>query len=131
MKRLLVGLLLCLSVAGCSDESGAVVSGTVTVDGEPATEGFVTFIPVDGMSQSAAGPITNGQYTATNVPVGPAKVEIRVPKITGTTRLYAEDPNSTYPVKNESLPPKYNNETQLEYDVQPGEQTKDFPLTTS
>ena len=132
MKQILVGLMLCLAVAGCSsDESGATISGTVTVDDQPAQEGYVTFVPVDGMSQREAGPIVNGKYTATNVPVGPAKVEINVPKVTGTTRLYAEDPNSAVPIETESLPPKYNYETELQYDVQPGEQTKDFTLSTS
>ncbi len=39
------------------------VSGTVTdVDGEPAKTGSNSFIPVDGMTATTGGVITDGKY---------------------------------------------------------------------
>jgi hypothetical protein len=65
VPALVLGLL-----AGCGDGS-ATVSGTVTYDGQPVKEGYVTFSPADGKGPSAGGPIANGRYTAEKVPPGP------------------------------------------------------------
>jgi hypothetical protein len=119
-----------LAVAGCSDGGKmADVSGTVTVDGKTPEKGSITFIPADGKSQTAGADIIDGKYTA-RVPVGKAKVEIRVPKVVGKRKLY-NTPDSPYQeTMEEVLPAKYNNKTELTFDVQSGSNEKNWELNS-
>jgi hypothetical protein len=123
---MVVSLLL---AAGCEEPTTGTVTGTVTVDGAPAKNGSIAFFPVNGKASTAGAEIVDGQYTA-EVAFGQSKVEIRVPKVVGERKLY-DAPNS--PMKSvlaETLPAKYNDASELTLDVQPGENRKDFPLTT-
>jgi hypothetical protein len=104
------------------------VSGTVTYDGKPVEQGSITFLPADGRGPDAGGAIKDGQYTAKKVPSGAMKVVINGAKITGKKKMY-DDPKADWVVTSEELlPKKYNDATELKYDVQPGAQTKDFNL---
>jgi len=123
------GLMAAIAITGCSDPNVGVVRGTVTINGVPPKSGSIAFFPTDGKSRIAGTEIVDGQYTL-EVPRGPAKVEVRVPKVVGQKKLY-DTPES--PVKDlmaESLPPKYNDATELTLDVQPGENRQDYDLTT-
>jgi hypothetical protein len=123
------GLVAGLSlVIGCNSDGLAEVSGTVSVDGQEVN-GSIAFIPVDGKSQTAGGAIENGRYSF-RAPVGTAKVEIRVPKEVGRKKLYNTPDSPEQPILEEVLPKKYNNETELRYDVQPGQNVKDWIITT-
>jgi hypothetical protein len=98
-------------------------------DSQPAKSGSIAFFPVDGKSITAGAEILDGEYTA-EVPLGASKVEIRVSKVVGERKLY-DAPNSPIkPLLAEALPARYNDETELRLDVQPGENRKDFELTT-
>ena len=123
-------ILFVVAATGCGGGDGlADVRGTVTVDGEPAKVGAITFIPVDGASQTAGAKIVDGDYTARVAP-GTFKVEVRVSKVVGERKSY-DAPNA--PVKQiltEALPPKYNDTSELTLDVQPGENRQDYELTT-
>jgi hypothetical protein len=129
MARSLLLLAACLAVLGCSKSNKATVYGTVTVDGEPAPVGFVSFFAVDGRAPTAGGPIRDGQYTA-EVKPGVCKVQIRVPKEAGERKLYETPGSPTQKVWVESLPAKYNEKTELQFDVQPGSNEKSFDLKT-
>lgn len=120
-------IVFLLALAGCGDGSTGEVNGSVKVDGQPVEEGAITFIPVDGKTTTAGGSIKSGHYSA-KVPVGVMKVEIRKPKITGYKKLYPTPDSQTRPVTEESLPAKYNEKTQLQLDVKPGANTKDWEL---
>jgi hypothetical protein len=123
---LLTGLIL---IVGCEEPTTGTVTGMVTVDGSPAKNGSIAFFPVDGKSSTAGAEIVDGRYTA-QVSFGESKVEIRVPKVLGERKLY-DAPNS--PMKTvlaESLPARYNDATELTLKVQPGENRKDYQLTT-
>ena len=122
-------LLFTALAVGCSDSTIGIVSGTVTIDGEPAETGAVTFVPVDGKTGPAGTKIVDGAFEAT-LPVGPAKVQIRVPKIVGQTKIYNTPDSPIQDVMAESLPAKYNDETELIYDVPPGKSQHDFDLST-
>jgi hypothetical protein len=124
---LLVGCLLAL--AGCGDSAGSQVSGTVTVDGNPVEKGRIRFFPVDGKSQPAGGEIKGGAYSV-KVPAGEMTVQISVPKVIGKKKLYDAPGAREIDIHGELLPPKYNEESQLKFDVQPGRNEKDWPLTT-
>ncbi|MEO2049501.1 MAG: hypothetical protein ABGX16_23330 [Pirellulales bacterium] len=117
-----------LQGSGCSNNATtAEVSGSVIVDGEPAEMGAIGFVPTDGKSPTAGGGIKNGRYTA-QVPFGESKVEIRVSKVIGQKKLYDTPDSKTQPIMAEVLPEKYNDQTELRIDVQPGINEKDFDL---
>jgi hypothetical protein len=122
-------LFALVAVAGCAEPTTGVVTGTVTVDGSPAKEGSIAFFPVNRKSSTAGAAIIDGKYTAT-VPLGQAKVEIRVPKVVGQKKLYDTPDSPIKPLMDESLPAKYNDASELTLDVKPGENEQDYDLTT-
>ena len=116
--------------AGCAEETEAIVSGTGTIDGVPAKAGYIGFTPVDGRGTVHGGKIVDGKYTATAT-IGTVKVDIRVPKVVGETPTYAGDPNSPMTqITAETLPPKYNDQTELVLEIKRGENRQDYPLVT-
>ena len=128
-----LGCLLAVAVltAGCSKGPPmGQVTGTVTVDGTLAKTGGIGFFPVDGNSVTTGAAIKDGKYTA-EVPVGKVKVEIHVTKVVGEKKLYDTPDSKVQPMTAEVLPPKYNDRTELELDVQPGKNQKDYDLKTS
>ena len=129
MKQLIFALFALTFAMGCSDPTIGVVSGTVTVDGEPAETGTVGFIPTDGKSSTGGGEIVDGAYTAV-VPVGTSVVEVRVPIIVGEKRLYNTKDSPVAPIWKDSLPAKFNDKSELIYDVPSGKSQKDFDLST-
>jgi len=125
----LLTVALIVLLAGCSDNRTAEVAGTVSVDGQPVEKGSISFIPADGKGVTAGGEIKDGKYVAPGVPIGTMKVEIRVPKVTGKKMLY-DDKNVTRDTFSESLPKKYNVDTELRFDVQPGKNEKNWDIST-
>lgn len=121
----LIGIL-----AGCSGGSTAEVTGTITVDGQPAEKGSISFIPSDGKSHTSGGQIENGKYAATNVPLGEMQVQIRIPKVTGKKKVYETGDSPYRDTFSESLPKKYNDQTELRFEVKPGKNEKNWELTT-
>ncbi len=117
-------------LVGCSANSGTEVHGTVTVDGIPAEEGTISFVPEGGKGATGGGTIKGGQYLATKLSPGSAKVQIRVPKVVGTKKAYDAPNSPVHDVKKESLPSKYNEKTELIYEIQPGKNEKNWELTT-
>ena len=125
-------MLLAAALLGCSGGSPSDrgdVQGRVIVDGQPVQSGAIVFTPVDGASATAGGKIADGKYDVT-APLGLCKIAIRVPKVVGEKKLY-DTPNSPVrTVTDETLPARFNDETELTYDVQPGSQEHDFELST-
>lgn len=125
----LLGLAL-LCVAGCSEPpTTAEVSGSVSVDGVPVEDGSIGFFPVDGKSPTAGAVIEAGRYTA-QVPFGKSKVEIRVSKVVGEKKLYDTPDSPVQSIMTEALPPKYNDESELQMDVALGMDEQNFELET-
>lgn len=128
----LIGLLaLCLLSLGCSkqDPNRGQVTGTVEVDGQPAAAGAIAFTPIDGNTAGTGGDIVDGRY-AVNANLGPSKVAINIPKVVGERKLYDTPDSPVRPVVEESLPPKYNDQTTLTFDVKPGPNEQNFSLKT-
>lgn len=117
----------CGLLAGCSDDGLALVEGTVTVDGQPVVSGAITFVPADGGAPTAGGMITDGRYRV-RVPPGVMKVSISVPKVVGKKKIYPTENSPEMPVTIEALPAKYNERTELQMEVKPGKNEKNFPL---
>jgi hypothetical protein len=127
--RLAGVVMACFLIAGCDDSKFADVSGTVRLDGEPIFEGSITFLPVDGQSQTAGGTIKDGKYSV-SVPVGQMKVSISYPKVSGSKKLYDTPDSPIGYLYKESVPARYNEQTELVLEVKPGKNTKDWELTS-
>ena len=119
----------CLGAAGCSDSDKATVTGTITIDGQPAQMGVVSFFAVNGDAPTAGGPIEDGSYTA-KVKPGLFHVQIRVPREAGERKLYDTPNSAVTKVWVETLPAKYNNATELQFEVKPGTNENNYELST-
>ena len=125
---LCAGVLLATGCDGVPDGMGTV-SGRVSIDGKPAAGGAISFSPSDGMSQTTGGKIVDGRYEATAA-IGAAKVTIRIPKVVGKRKLYDTPDSPVQPIMEESLPQKYNDQTELVIEVRPGEMECNFDLSS-
>ena len=124
-----VVLLTAILFTGCNKSNLGVVTGTISVDGMPAKSGSIAFFPTNRKSSTAGSEIVDGRYTA-KVALGAAKVEIRVPKVVGKKKLYDKPDSPMKEVLSESLPRKYNDETELKLDIHAGENVQDYELAT-
>jgi hypothetical protein len=118
-----------LAAGGCAapDDKNGAVSGTVRLDGEPIKEGSIAFAPKDGKGQTSGGPIKDGQYTVNKVSVGVMKVRISAPVVKGQKKVEGPGgPNRA--VMEEKVPPRYNDQTELEFEVKPGTNEHNFDL---
>lgn len=135
MNRLYVGfslVLLAIVQTGCGEgipDGQAEVSGRILVDGVAPTEGAITFSPVDRMSPTSGGMISDGEYSVLAA-VGEAKVAIRVPKEGGERKLYDTPDAPLQKVMTESLPARFNDDTELTFEVKAGKNTCDFDLSS-
>lgn len=127
--------------AGCGGVDGpelASVSGTVTVNGDPVEGLVIEFQPADGPPASG---ITDesGKYalTATGGRSG-AQLGVNQVRVKGRpantseevmSEMAAEEGTDLEALKSlPVIPPKYNEESELEADVQPGSNEFNFPL---
>ncbi len=127
MKRMIAFLILATAI-GCADPTKGIVSGIVLIDDELAETGSIVFSATDGKTGPVGTKITDGQYTVT-LPVGSSKVEIRVPVVVGQKKLYDTPDSPVSDLMEESLPPWYNDETELTYEIPSGTSVKDFELS--
>jgi len=120
-----------LMLIGCGSSGTATVHGTVKVDGQPVKAGAISFYPKDGKAKTTGGEIKDGHYSV-EVPVGVMKVSISEPKGTGKKKkLYAGKADSPeVELKEEGLPERYNIQSELELEVKPGDNPKDWDLKT-
>ena len=123
-----LGMLLLTGCNSGDDNMGTIV-GKVTVDGQAAQKGSITFTPVDGLSPTAGGKIEGGDYEV-DVPVGVSKVVIRVPVKVGERKKYNTPDSPTTPQFEESLPAKYNDQTELQVEITPGSKEYNFDLSS-
>ena len=119
---------------GCSSSgSRASVEGTVSYDGEEVAQGGIAFIPEgdNGNQQrvNATGEIVDGNYrldSRRGPYPGKYRVQIYWIKKTGN-----KVPGEQGHLKDETvqvLPPKYNDDSELKADVEPGANTLNFAL---
>ena len=118
-------------LVGCSNGGDfADVSGTVSYDGHAIESGAITFIPADGKGSTAGGPIKDGKYTATKVPLGNMKVSISGSKKTGSKKLYPTADSPSVDLTAEALPTKYSDrdKSELTFEVKRGANEKNWEL---
>lgn len=125
----LTGLLTAaaLAAAGCGSggPAAATVSGQVTVESAPLAAGVITFTGPNG--QSATGTVENGRYEVRTV-AGANRVQISAPVVIGK-RASSKAPDAPQvEITEESLPEKYHAASELTFEAQPGNNSKDWVL---
>jgi hypothetical protein len=102
------------------------VQGTVTVNGQPLSEGGVRFTPLDGSTPTTGGTIQNGKFRVT-VPVAKQRVQISA----NTVDREKTPPNATNDqiVMKRLVPERYNSQSKLEIDVVEGLNEPVYELT--
>ena len=137
VRRILAWMALVLFpvvTAGCGGSNRAEVTGEVTLDGAPVDGGTISFIPTgDTTGPPAWGKIEAGRYSipACEGPaVGANRVEIRWTRNTGRKipSIPPAPPDTMIEEIVEAVPARYNSQSELEANVQPGENAFDFTL---
>lgn len=127
--RLILLLGCSLALAACGGPAGPAtydVSGTVTLDGAPLSEGQIAFRAADGQGQSYGGKIENGAYAFECAP-GKKKVSITASReVPG--KFDEQNPGEKVPLIEQYIPAQYNEETTLEAEVTKSEGNFDFEL---
>ena len=119
-------------VVGCSQSGDELpreaVSGTVTLDGTPVSNGTITFIPDTGVG-GGGGTITDGAFSiprATGLVPGKFKVAINASEKTATTKpQQVSGTKKEVQFAKELIPTKYNSNTELTAEIKKGG-TKDL-----
>ena len=124
MKRLLD--ILCVlgiaSVLGCSRPDTIEVSGNVTFDGAPISNGDIMFLATDPHIAAAAGKISDGTFTLRCKP-GDKRVEIQAYRLTGRKTSQGNPEGGMY------IPERYNTKSELTASVSSDGKNKfDFAL---
>lgn len=144
----LIAALACVSW-GCGSGDGLprrAVSGKVTLDGQPLEKGLITFMPSGqgGDSTSAAAEVANGSFSVARdvgLIAGPYRVAVSAMKeVPNKSARKKQVDNATGEVVDvatddavtkESLPARYNAQTELKADVTDDGPTEfTFPLTS-
>ena len=122
--------IMIVGLVGCGDGGPPTgdISGKVSYDGKPIEDGAITFLAADGKAPTAGTTIKDGKYTALKVPVGKVKVQITGSKVVGQKKVYNTPNSPVMPITEQYVPAKYNDKTELTYDVTTGSQTKDYEL---
>lgn len=120
--------------SGCRRSSGLdvhPVAGTVTVDGAPLAEGWITFRSLEGDPRGLAGRITNGAYRAEAF-AGRASVAVTATRTVPGKFVYGAPNMEPHPKTEQFIPHRYNKRTELEADIpRGGIRGLDFALTLS
>lgn len=123
-----------LACSGCGTDDRATVSGTVKLNGEPVNSGTLEFRTPSGTGVLALVPITNGAYrVTTDAKLKPGNYKIVISSFQKSGRKVAagspEPPGTMIDEFVESIPSRYNSESELEKSLAAGENTLDFDLT--
>lgn len=121
--------LLAVVVGGCGGNDGlGRVTGRITLDGQPLENAIVKFVPtVEGGSTSFGRTDSNGEYSMefSRSQVG---ASLGVNEVVISTADQMADDNDQIVNVRERVPARYNANSQLTFDVQPGKNTADFQL---
>jgi hypothetical protein len=116
---MLVAISLCLF--GCGSTDGRLpVSGTITLKGQPVTEGTINFQSKEGGIMSG-GVIKDGKYAvAAEQGLQPGKYIVRISVAKPGTVAAEPVPGESGPPAEELVPPEYNAQSTLEFEAKEG-----------
>lgn len=115
-----------LAIVGCSSSGPKTyeVSGNVTFNGQPVSEGAIMFLPADKSINPQGGIIKDGAYKL-RAEAGSYSVQITATRpVPGKKGPMGEDAVEQY------IPANYNEQTTLNAEVKASENQLDFPLTS-
>jgi hypothetical protein len=134
LPRIMTLVVAASVLAGCSNEPPyGDVFGKVTLDGKPISEGAIRFVPIDGKTSSAGALIKDGEYRQ-KVRINKVRVEISSPNLAVRAQrsptskpgeLVESDVEAT---PTDLIPARYNVNSDLELDLNPGDNPQDFDL---
>lgn len=108
---LVCAMILVPCFAGGCGSGRVPVSGTVLLDGEPATNGYVSFVPSDGGASAGTGQLdSSGKFTMSDQRGGEGLLpgEYLVAVAAGETPAHRDERGKFHPTTYAS-PPKYAN----------------------
>jgi hypothetical protein len=116
-------LFTAVGFVGCGSDNLSKVTGKVTLDGQPAADLQVKFEPVSEGGPEAIGKTqADGTYElfspGTKAGAAPGEYLVRI-----------TPPETGNPDTQTTLPPKYNDQTELKATVAPGTNKFDFEVT--
>lgn len=117
-----------LLVSGCGTRK-PVIEGQITLDGIPVRKGSILLKPVDGKGQTAGTGVVDGRYRMEASP-RTMNVFINWPQANGKMM----DPGGSGQMIDryvESVPPQYNEKSELTVTIKPGLNKHDFKLEGS
>jgi len=128
----LTALLTLATFTGCGGSGLPSVTGTVTIDGQPAPEGLkIDFQPdVPNSSSSTGFTDASGHYEMRFTPAKPGvmagmnKVQVYVPRKIGSEGIPVIPPQ----LKGVKIPREFNEDTTLTFEVQNGHNTFDIDI---
>ena len=120
MRLLFCCLLLLPLLVGCGGNVG-IVSGTVTLDGQPVPSATLTFVKQDEANPTREGAvITDGRFQA-KIPPGKYKLELTGQKVIGTrVQKDFDGKDEVLPQMGPMFPQKYNEQSTLIEDIKAG-----------
>ena len=125
-SRILVLAALPLLTAGCGgNENLATVAGTVTLDGEPLPNAFITFIPQGGTGSPSYGRTGEDGYYEMMFSDEQAGAWVGENLVRISTADVGVMPGQRIP---EKVPPAYNRNSELTRTVKPGDNEFNFNL---
>lgn len=145
-----LGSVALIAISGCnSGPPTGDVSGTVTMDGQPVTNAIVTFVPQGGGQNAIGKTDGSGKYELyrrgdRGALLGPHSVVITtvqepaapVQEISSDSEEYLKQATSgnlsdyNRAIVHEPIPARYNKQTTLTAEVNKGQNTFDFELTS-
>jgi hypothetical protein len=125
---LALGLAAALA-AGCGGRPRAHVTGKVTLNGKPITDGSIEFFPVSGAGQSAGAALKDGAYQV-EASVGEMRVTINSADVVGRQKAYDTPDSPVIDIVRNSVPARYNTESELRANLVAGRNEVNFDLTT-
>lgn len=133
MSRPCFTVIVAIVLVGCSGGGDtpelANVSGKVTLDGDPLPNATLTFTPLGKKGGRPSVAVTDDggnyelKYSAAHAGATPGKYRVQI--TTATTKTDESGNDVDVP---ETLPAKYNANSELEKDVEPGSNTINFEL---
>jgi len=128
--RWLCGLIVIGStlLGGCGPATGTV-SGSVTIDGKPLDKGVISYVPADNQGVPVTADVVDGKYELTAL-VGKKFVQISAPVVVGQRKEYDGEGAPLIDITDERLPPKYNSQTELTFELKAGANAKDWNIET-
>jgi hypothetical protein len=122
--------VIALFAAGCTGRVGTV-TGEVTVDGKPLEEGTITFSGAEIKADPITEKIVNGKYRVVTS-TGKKHVQISSMPVVGRKPEYNHPDAPLVDFRQEVLPERYHsNKSNLNFEVMPGNNTKNWELTSN